>query len=113
MTKDNKAQDTPSPVSTNICNGFEAEAGAEVTFTSVTAGCKIEKVGSVWPFCNADGSSFGPPIGPFPLPGNTKIFVNSSLSVGDTVPYNVTQTCTTLVQKAVTIIAGATMKKSA
>jgi hypothetical protein len=114
MTHDRKDQDGPTPVSTNICDGFEAEPGAEVTFTNAEAGAEIVQSGTVWPFFESDLTTpYGPPIGPFPLPGVTKIYVGD-FKVGDNIPYNVTnQTCNNAIQKSVTIISGAMLKKSA
>jgi hypothetical protein len=108
-----KRDDTPPPVSTNICNGFEAQSGAEVTFTNAETGAEIVQSGSVWPFYKSDGTQYGPPIGPFPLAGNTKIYVGD-YPVGDQIPYNViNQTCNNLIQKSVTIVSSAMLKKSA
>jgi hypothetical protein len=115
MTHEKRAEGNPPPaVSTEICNGFEAEPGAEVTFTNAEAGAEIVQSGTVWPFFEANLTTpYGPPIGPFPLPGVTKIYVGN-FAVGDNIPYTVAnQTCTNAIQKSVTIISGAMLKKSA
>jgi hypothetical protein len=104
----------PNPVSTSICDPFEAEAGAQVTFTSAPNGASIDQIsGDAWPFCGPDGEDYGPPIN-FPLPGATEIYVKEDLTVGDTYPYSVLNAgCTQDVTKGVTIIDGARMRKSA
>jgi hypothetical protein len=115
MTKDNRSEDTPNPVSTNICDSFEAELGAEVTFTNATAGAEIKKVqpSDTWPFVKGDGTSFGPPIGPFPLPGAQHVYIDSSLTVGQSYQYDVTQSCPSAVTKNVKIIASMRLQRSA
>ena len=103
----------PVPVSTSICSDFDAELGAEVTFTNFQAGAQIQQVGT-WPFCGPNGGAYGPPIGPFPLPGTGRVYIKSSgLSVGTTYSYNVTPSCPQGVTKGVKIIASARLKKSA
>jgi hypothetical protein len=96
--------DSPPPVTTPICNWFSAEAGAQVTYTNAPSGSSINQIpGDVWPFCNANGGSFGPPIN-FPLVGNTIIYVCPGLAVGD-YPYDVEgANCQLEVTKGVTII---------
>jgi hypothetical protein len=114
VTHDKRDDDGPSPVSTDICNSFSAQPGAEVTFTSAQAGAEIVQVGDVWPFFESNLTTpYGPPIGPFPLPGATKIYVGE-YPVGDFIPYNVIhQTCANDIQRSVTIVSGAVLKKSA
>jgi hypothetical protein len=91
--------DTPSPVSTNICNPFSAELGAEVTFTGVVGSQTITKIdGQTWPFTIASPISF-------PLKAAEYIYILSSgLNVGQTYNYTVSQSCPNGVQKGVTII---------
>ena len=113
-----KPMDNPTPppsVSPNICDPFSGEAGAEVYFQNVNAGTEINKVQSTdpWPFCKSDGTDFGPPIGPFPLPGAQKVYLKSNLTVNQSYRYNVTQACLNGVTKSVTIIEGALLKKPA
>jgi hypothetical protein len=110
MTQDRKAD--ALPVSTNICDSFHAESGAQVTFLSAPAGATITQSGAIWPFFLADGSPYPQPIGPFPLPGNTPIYVGQ-FGVGQIIPYNVNNACPGGVQKSVTIKAAADLKKSA
>jgi hypothetical protein len=90
--------DTPSPVSTNICNSFEAEMGAQVTFTGVVGSQTITAIaGQTWPF------SLASPIS-LPRPGQSYVYILSSgLTVGDTYNYNVSQTCANEAMKGVTI----------
>ena len=114
MSHETHRVDTPPPVNTGICNSFSAQAGAQVTFTGAQAGTYIEEIaGDAWPFCGPNGQPLGPPIGPFPLTGNTAIYVKSNLSVNNSYPYNVTQSCALETTKSVTIIPAAAIKKSA
>ena len=91
--------DTPSPVNPNICNGFDAEMGAKVTFTGVVGSQTISSIeGQTWPF------SLASPIS-LPRPGNSYVYILSSgLRVGDTYYYNVSQTCANEAMKGVTIV---------
>ena len=111
MTEHKKAD--ALPVNTDICSSFSAEDGAKVTFLNAPAGATITQSGGIWPFVLADGSPYPQPIGPFPLPGNTPIYIGQ-YPVGQTIPYNVNNGgCLGAVTKNVRIVSGAEMKKSA
>lgn len=109
----------PTPVSTNICNSFSAELGAQVTFTFVGSppvGCKLEMCSptDTWPFVKADGTSYGPPIS-LPVTSNQYIYVNSGLEVGESYQYCTGSKCGCAGEapKTVTIIdKGAAKKRS-
>jgi hypothetical protein len=93
--------DAPSPVTTNICNDFEAQMGAKVTFTGVVGSQTISAIpGQTWPF------SLASPIS-LPRPGQSYVYILSSgLTPGDTYNFNVSQTCANEATKGVTIIDG-------
>jgi hypothetical protein len=90
-------EDTPpNPVTPNICESFQAQLGAQVTFGGVNGTQTITQVGNVWPFTIAS---------PMTVPNPTPIHIKSTgLTVGQTYPYNVSQACFEGVQKGVTII---------
>ncbi len=72
-----------SPVSTGICSDFNGANDQQVDFNGVMGTCTISAIqGQTWPFQNPS------PI-TFPLPGNTKIRLANSLSVGNQYQYSV------------------------
>jgi len=88
---------TPNPVTPNICESFQAQLGAQVTFGGVNGTQTITQVGNVWPFTV---------LSPMTVPNTQTIRIKSTgLTVGQTYPYTVSQACTEGVQKGVTIIA--------
>jgi hypothetical protein len=114
MTHEIRDTDTPPPVSTNICSGFDAEMGAQVTFTGAANGTTITEIaGETWPFCHQDGSDY--PTITFPITSTVNyVYIKSSgLSANQTYNYNVSQICPGEVTKGVKIITGARLKKSA
>ena len=90
-------EDTPpNPVNPNICESFQAQLGAEVTFAGVIGTQTITQIGNVWPFTVSN---------PMTVPNTHTIRIKSTgLTVGQTYPYNVSQACFEGVQKGVTII---------
>ena len=113
MTKDKGGINSPSPVNVPICDPFDAECGAPVTFEGAPSGASITKSGNVWPFVDSKGDPYTDPIS-FPLVGNVQIYIGEDLTVGTTYPYSVNNAaCSQDVIKGVTIVDGARMKKSA
>jgi len=88
---------TPSPVNPNICDSFQAQLGAQVTFAGVTGIQTITQIaGTTWPFSIAS---------PMTVPNPTTIHIKTTgLNVGTTYPFNVSQQCPSALQKGVTII---------
>ena|SRR5947209_8785708 len=89
--------DSASPVSTSICSSFQAQMGAQVTFTGVNGTQSITQIpGQPWPFSISS---------PMSVPNPSTIHIKSSgLIVGQTYGYEVSQGCIEGVQKGVTII---------
>jgi hypothetical protein len=114
MTQEIRSADTPPPVSTSICSGFDAELGAQVTFTGAANGTTITEIaGETWPFCHQGGSAY--PTITFPVVSTVDyVYIKSSgLTLNQTYNYNVSQACPGEVTKGVKIISGARLKKSA
>jgi H+/gluconate symporter-like permease len=90
-------EDTPpNPVNPSICESFQAQLGAQVTFGGVIGTQTITQVGNVWPFTV---------LSPMTVPNTQTIRIKSSgLTVGQTYPYSVSQACIEGIQKGVTII---------
>lgn len=88
---------TPNPVTPNICDSFQAQLGAQVTFNGVNGNQTITQIpGTTWPFTVAS---------PMPIPNPSTIHIKSTgLTVGQTYNYNVSQACPQGIQKGVTII---------
>jgi hypothetical protein len=83
MTHPVKA-DPPPDAKPGICSSFSAYAEAQVIFQNTVSGGSITKdPGSQlpYPFVKSDGTEFNPIN--FPLVGNQKIFIKSSLSPDD------------------------------
>jgi hypothetical protein len=80
--KQKKERDNPTPPVANVpkCTDFSAAMGTEVNFTGITGPCTISPGNTPWPF------TLGPNI-VFPLVGNTKIYILSSLTVGNSYQY--------------------------
>jgi len=87
----------PNPVNPNICDSFQAQLGAQVTFAGVTGIQTITEVSpQTWPFNLSS---------PMTVPNPTTIHIKTTgLTVGTAYPFNVSQTCASGVQKSVTII---------
>jgi len=87
----------PNPVNPNICDSFQAQLGAQVTFAGVTGIQTITEVSpQTWPFNLSS---------PMTVPNPSTIHIKTSgLTVGTTYPYTVSQNCIQGVQKGVTII---------
>lgn len=113
MTQEKRSADTPPSVSTNICSGFDAEMGAQVTFNGAANGTTITQIGETWPFCHQDGSAYPTITFPILSTANYVYIKSSGVTVGTTYNYNVSQICPGEVTKGVKIVAGAMLKKSA
>ncbi len=87
----------PNPVTPNICDSFQAQLGAQVTFNGVNGNQTITQIpGKAWPFTVAS---------PMPVPNPSTIRIKSTgLTVGETYFYDVSQVCPQGIQKGVTII---------
>lgn len=69
--------------------------GDEVIFTGIAGSCSITTGNTAWPFSHQS------PIN-FPLPANTKIYIKSGLTVGNSYQYLVS-CCKSNAPKTVTV----------